>query len=82
MEAEARKRTAMLKKKEKEDALRERQRIRAELEKDKRERAANKGKLSSKLGIDGYNPDAIQVSVQSIHLYHDRSKPYLVTIVT
>jgi hypothetical protein len=24
--------------------------------------------LSSKLGIDGYNPDAIQVSVQSIHL--------------
>lgn len=62
MDAETRKRTAMLKKKEKEAALRERQRIRAELEKDKRERAANKGKLSSKLGIDGYNPDAIQVS--------------------
>lgn len=62
MEQEARKRQARLKKKEKEDALKERQRIRAELEKDKRERAANKGKLKGKLGVDGYNPDAIQVS--------------------
>lgn len=63
MEAESRKRQAQLKKKEKDDALRERQRIRAELEKDKRERAANKGKLSSKLGVDGYNPDAIQYDI-------------------
>ncbi|KAL7478899.1 hypothetical protein ACHAW6_004652 [Cyclotella cf. meneghiniana] len=63
MEAEARKRQAQLKKKEKEAAIRERQRIRAELEKDKRERAANKGKLGSKLGVDGYNPDAIQYDV-------------------
>ena len=30
------------------------------MEKDKRERMANKGKLSSKLGVDGYAPDAIQ----------------------
>ena len=63
MEAEARKRAALMKKKEKEAALKERARIRAELEKDKRERAANKGKLGSKLGIDGYNPDAIQYDI-------------------
>ena len=43
--------------------MRERQRIRAELEKDKRERMANKGKLKGKLGVDGYNPDAIQYDV-------------------
>lgn len=63
MEMEARKRQALMKKKEKEAALKERQRIRAELEKDRRERAANKGKLSSKLGVDGYNPDGIQYDV-------------------
>eukprot|EP00578_Thalassiosira_sp_NH16_P009275 CAMPEP_0181121574 /NCGR_PEP_ID=MMETSP1071-20121207/24817_1 /TAXON_ID=35127 /ORGANISM="Thalassiosira sp., Strain NH16" /LENGTH=575 /DNA_ID=CAMNT_0023206415 /DNA_START=81 /DNA_END=1808 /DNA_ORIENTATION=+ len=63
MEIAERKRSARLRRKEKEDAVRERQRIRAELEKDKRERAANKGKLSSKLGVDGYNPDAIQYDV-------------------
>ena len=63
MEAEARKRQALMKRKEKEAALKERARIRAELEKDKRERAANKGKLGSKLGVDGYNPDAIQYDV-------------------
>ena len=63
MEIDERKRSARLRRKEKEDAVRERQRIRAELEKDKRERAANKGKLSSKLGVDGYNPDAIQYDV-------------------
>ncbi|KAL7464189.1 hypothetical protein ACHAXS_004525 [Conticribra weissflogii] len=63
MEMEARKREALMKKKEKEAALKERQRIRAELEKDRRERAANKGKLSSKLGVDGYNPDGIQYDV-------------------
>jgi len=60
MEIEERKRMAQLHKREKENAIKERARIRAELEKDKRERMANKGKLSSKLGVDGYNPDAIQ----------------------
>lgn len=63
MDSEARKRSARQRKKEKDDAVRERQRIRAELEKDKRERVANKGRLSSKLGVDGYNPDAIQYDV-------------------
>lgn len=63
MEIEARKRSAQMRKKEKEAAVRERQRIRAELEKDKRERMANKGVLKSKLGVDGYNPDAIQYDV-------------------
>eukprot|EP00985_Skeletonema_marinoi_P002219 scaffold898_cov120-Skeletonema_marinoi.AAC.3 len=48
---------------EREEVEKERQRIRAELEKDKRERAANKGKLTGKLGIDGYNPSAIQYGV-------------------
>ena len=63
MEIEQRKRMAKQRKKEKEDALKERQRIRAELEKDKRERAANKGKLTGKLGMDGYNPSGIQYDV-------------------
>ncbi|KAL7541544.1 hypothetical protein ACHAXR_011023 [Thalassiosira sp. AJA248-18] len=63
MEMDERKRSARQRKKEKEDAVRERQRIRAELEKDKRERMANKGKLKGKLGVDGYNPDAIQYNV-------------------
>ena len=63
MEIEARKRSAQQRKKEKEAAVRERQRIRAQLEQDKRERAANKGKLSSRLGVDGYTPDAIQYDV-------------------
>ena len=39
---------------------RERERIRAELEKDKRERMANKGKLKGRQGVDGYAPSAIQ----------------------
>ncbi|CAB9518415.1 UBX domain protein [Seminavis robusta] len=60
MEIEQRKRDALQRKKEKEAAKRERERIRAELEKDKLERQANKGKLSSRLGVDGYNPDGIQ----------------------
>eukprot|EP00970_Alexandrium_tamarense_P019463 scaffold14087_cov490-Alexandrium_tamarense.AAC.1 len=60
MEQEARKRSAQMKRREKEAALKERQRIRAQLEQDKRERAANKGKLGSRLGVDGYTPDAIQ----------------------
>jgi thiol-disulfide isomerase/thioredoxin len=58
-----RKRDAMLRKREKDSVARERVRIRAELAKDKAERLANKGKLSSRLGVDGYNPDAIQYDV-------------------
>jgi UBX domain-containing protein 1/4 len=60
MEKEQRKREAIARKREKEESKRERERIRAELEKDKRERMANKGKLHSTLGVDGYNPSAIQ----------------------
>ncbi|KAL3934589.1 MAG: hypothetical protein SGARI_003324 [Bacillariaceae sp.] len=60
MDKEQRKREAAARKREKQDQKRERERIRAELEKDKRERMANKGKLKSRLGADGYNPDAIQ----------------------
>jgi thiol-disulfide isomerase/thioredoxin len=60
MEAAARKLEIKLRKKEKDDYKKERARIRAALEKDKAERRANKGKLGSKLGIDGYDPDAIQ----------------------
>jgi len=60
MDRLARKREAKIRKKEKEDFKRERARIRAEIEKDKLERRANAGKMSSKLGVDGYNPPAIQ----------------------
>ena len=60
MEKEQRKRTIEARKREKIEQKRERERIRAELEKDKRERQANKGKLKSTLGVDGYNPSAIQ----------------------
>ena len=63
MEIEQRKRDAKARKREKEAYKKERERIRAELEKDKMERQANKGKLSSKLGVDGYNPDGIQYDV-------------------
>ena len=60
MDREARKREARQRKKEKEDQKKERARIRAELEKDKAERRSHKGKLTSKLGVDGYHPDGIQ----------------------
>jgi thiol-disulfide isomerase/thioredoxin len=65
MEKQARKRETFLRKKEKEDFKRERARIKAEIEKDKLERRANKGKMTSKLGIDGYHPDAIQYDAKS-----------------
>jgi hypothetical protein len=65
LEIEERKRDAMKRKREKEAAKKERERIRAELAKDKAERMANKGKLHSKLGVEGYNPDAIQYDVDS-----------------
>eukprot|EP00934_Nitzschia_sp_Nitz4_P005802 Nitzschia sp. Nitz4//scaffold65_size103378//68867//70519//NITZ4_004474-RA/size103378-processed-gene-0.33-mRNA-1//1//CDS//3329556264//5792//frame0 len=60
MEVEQRKREAQARKREKEAFKKERARIRAELEKDKAERQANHGKLHSTLGVDGYNPSAIQ----------------------
>ena len=60
MSQEERKRVIWAKKKEKEDIKRERERIRKELQADKLERQANKGKLKSQLGVDGYNPSAIQ----------------------
>merc|ERR1712232_1361815 len=59
MEIKQRKNEAYLRKKEKIEARKERERIRAELTKDKAERAANKGKLHTRLGVDGYNPSAI-----------------------
>ena len=63
LEIEQRKRANALRKKEKDAFKRERERLRQELAKDKAERQANKGKLSSKLGVDGYNPDGIQYDV-------------------
>jgi len=64
MDREKRKREAYIRKKEKDASKRERVRIRAEFEKDKLERMANQGRLTSKLGVDGYNPDAIQYDVK------------------
>ena len=65
MEIDQRKHQLARKKREKEAYRKERERIRAELAKDKAERIANKGKLSSKLGVDGYNPDGIQYDVDN-----------------
>jgi len=67
MEMDARKRDAYMRKKEKEDFKAERERIRKELEQDKLERAAHKGKLASKLGIEGYKPDGIQYDAPPAH---------------
>ena len=63
LEAEQRKRETMLRKKEKMDFARERERLREELARDKAERASGKGKLSSRLGVDGYKPDGIQYDI-------------------
>ena len=63
LDAEQRKREAQLRKKEKADFAKERQRLREELARDKAERASGKGKLSSRLGVDGYKPDGIQYDV-------------------
>lgn len=65
MEIQKRRRDAALRKKEKEEFKKERARIKAEIEKDRRERKAQNGKLSSKLGIEGYNPDAIQYDLEA-----------------
>lgn len=63
MDRQARMREAKQRKKQKDETKRERAHIKAEIEKDKLERKAHKGKLQSKLGIDGYHPDAIQYDV-------------------
>ena len=63
LDADQRKRDAMLRKKEKADFARERERLREELARDKAERASGKGKLSSRLGVDGYKPDGIQYDI-------------------
>lgn len=63
MEVEARKREAAQRKREKEAFRKERARLRAELAKDKAERAARGGKLQSRLGVEGYQPDGIQYDV-------------------
>jgi hypothetical protein len=63
MDREARKREATLRKREKDSFKRERMRLREEIAKDKAERQANKGKLNSRLGVDGYQPDGIQYDV-------------------
>ncbi|CAM9414979.1 unnamed protein product [Heterosigma akashiwo] len=63
LERAQRKREAEAQKREKAAAKAERDRLRALIEQDKRERAANKGKLSSKLGAGGYNPSMPPASV-------------------
>jgi len=65
MDKDERKRAAEKRKKEKDNYRLERERIRAELERDKAERRANKGRLHSKLDVDGYRPDAIQYDTPS-----------------
>jgi thiol-disulfide isomerase/thioredoxin len=65
LDIEQRKRDAQLRKREKDSSARERLRIRAELAKDKAERIANNGKLGSRIGVDGYNPDGIQYDVDT-----------------
>ncbi|CAM9546982.1 unnamed protein product [Ascophyllum nodosum] len=60
MQAMARKHELARIKKEKEDFERERARLKEEIARDKAERKARGGKLSTKLGVDGYNPSAPQ----------------------
>ena len=60
MERIAVKHKAAARKKEKDDAKQERIRIIKEIEKDKLERMSNKGRLGSRLGVAGYDPDGIQ----------------------
>lgn len=67
MDKDQRKRDASARKREKLEQKREKARIIAELEKDKRERMANKGKLKGRLGVDGYAPSAIQYDNKDIN---------------
>mmetsp|Transcript_21232 Transcript_21232/g.30758 ORF Transcript_21232/g.30758 Transcript_21232/m.30758 type:complete len:549 (-) Transcript_21232:229-1875(-) len=66
LEREQRRREVQKRRREKEEQKRERDRIRAELAKDRMERQANKGKLQSSLGVEGYNPSAIQYDVPAV----------------
>jgi thiol-disulfide isomerase/thioredoxin len=75
MDREQRKRDTKALKREKDSARKERERIRAELEKDKLERRANNGKLKSNLGVDGYNPSAIQYDDGTVEEHEAPSKP-------
>jgi len=59
MQRMARKREAEKARKEKMEARAERERILAELERDKRERAANNGKLGTRLGVEGFRPSGV-----------------------
>lgn len=56
----SRERERMKMKKEKADAAAEKKRLLDEIKRDKAIRAANKGVLPSVLGVDGYNPSAVQ----------------------
>lgn len=73
LDADQRKREAYLRKKEKAEFNKERQRLREELARDKAERASGKGKLSSRLGVDGYKPDGIQYDVSDAVAHHEGS---------
>jgi UBX domain-containing protein 1/4 len=73
LDAEQRKRETQLRKKEKADFLKERQRLREELARDKAERISGKGKLSSRLGVDGYKPDGIQYDVPGSTVDHSNT---------
>jgi len=63
LEKQARLREAQARKKEKQAEKAERERLKKLIEQDKRERAANKGKLTGKLGAEGYNPSMPSVNV-------------------
>ena len=60
LQARQRKLEAERARREKLDAKRERDRLRAEIAKDKAERRARGGKLSSVLSVEGYAPNALQ----------------------
>lgn len=54
-------------KREKAEANKERERLRAEIARDKEIRRLNKGVLPSVLGVEGYNPSAVQYDVPTGH---------------
>ena len=49
--------------------------MRAELAKDKANRQANQGKLQSRLGVEGYQPDGIQYDVPAEGMEEDDAAP-------
>lgn len=62
-------------KKEKEDSKRERERLRLEIARDKELRAKNKGMLPSVLGVDGYNPSAVNMKDGAVASQKTSSAP-------